>query len=188
MYLPGWGEGRPAVELVRTGLAMALEHGLTGFADIYQRLADALEHAGDYSAAKETYEEAFSFCATNALEPTAQLCRACLTAVLRQSGDWDRAVTLCRQVIASSETTLHGRAVATGMLGSILGLRGQAKRARPLLHEALTLARRIELAAMELLSTWGLAVVDQVEGRPSRRQVTAGPSWSGGSRPRIVTM
>jgi DNA-binding NarL/FixJ family response regulator len=170
------GEGRPAVELVRTGLAMALEHGLTGpAADIYQRLADALEHAGDYSAAKETYDEAFSFCATNALEPTAQLCRACLTAVLRQSGDWDRAVTLCRQVIASSETTLHGRAVATGMLGSILGLRGQAKRARPLLHEALTLARRIELAAMELLSTWGLAVVDQVEGAT---ESAAGHCWS----------
>ncbi|HEY6681854.1 MAG TPA: AAA family ATPase, partial [Propionibacteriaceae bacterium] len=170
------GEGRPAVELVRSGLAMALEHGLTGpAADIYQRLADALEHVGDYSGAKETYDEAFSFCATNALEPTAQLCLACLTAVLRQSGDWDRAVTLCRQVIASSDATLHARAVATGMLGSILGLRGQAKRARPLLHEALTLARRIELAAMELLSTWGLAVVDQVEGAT---ESAAGHCWS----------
>jgi DNA-binding NarL/FixJ family response regulator len=170
------GEGRSAVELVRAGLAMALEHGLTGpAADIYQRLADALEHAGDYSAAKETYAEAFSFCATNALEPTAQLCLACLTAVLRQSGDWDRAVALCRQVIGSSEATVHARAVATGMLGSILGLRGQAKRARPLLHEALTLARRIELAAMELLSTWGLAIVDQVEGAT---ESAAGQCWS----------
>jgi DNA-binding NarL/FixJ family response regulator len=170
------GEGRSAVELVRTGLAMALEHGLTGpAADIYQRLADALEHAGDYSAAKETYDEAFSFCATNALEPTAQLCLACLTAVLRQSGDWDRAVTLCRQVIASSDATLHARAVATGILGSILGLRGQAKRARPLLHEALTLARRIELAAMELLATWGLAIVDQVDGTT---ESAAGHCWS----------
>jgi DNA-binding NarL/FixJ family response regulator len=170
------GEGRPAVELARTGLAMALEHGLTGpAADIYQRLADALEHAGDYSAAKETYDEAFSFCATNALEPTAQLCLACLTAVLRQSGDWDRAVTLCRQVIASSDATLHARAVATGILGSILGLRGQAKRARPLLHEALTLARRIELAAMELLATWGLAIVDQIDGAT---ESAAGHCWS----------
>jgi DNA-binding CsgD family transcriptional regulator len=158
------GEGQAAVEQVRTGLAMALEHGLTGpAAEIYQRLADALEHSGDYTAAKETYDEAFSFCAANALQPTAQLCLACLTAVLRQSGDWERAVTLCRQVIASDEATVHARAVATGMLGWILGTRGQVRRARPLLHESLTLARRIELAAMELLSTWGLAVVDQVE-------------------------
>ena len=58
------------MELTRAGLAMALEHGLTGpAADIYQRLADALEHAGDYSAAKETYDEAFRFCATKRWSP-----------------------------------------------------------------------------------------------------------------------
>src|SRR2546430_11816832 len=34
-------------------------------------------------------------------------------------------------------------------------------RSRPLLHEAATLARHIELAAMELLSAWGLAVLDE---------------------------
>ena len=159
------GEGSAAVDLTRSGLALALEHGLTGpAAEIYQRLADALEHTGDYTTAKETYDEAFSFCSMNALQPTAQLCLACLTAVLRQSGDWERAVTLCRQVIASGDATLHASAVATGMLGSILGFRGQTKRARPLLLESLTLARRIELAAMELLSMWGLAIVDQAEG------------------------
>jgi DNA-binding NarL/FixJ family response regulator len=159
------GEGRDAVELARAGLAMALEHGLAGpAAEIYQRLADALEHTGDYPAARETYDEAFGFCAANALDPIGQLCLACLTAVLRQSGDWDRAVALCRQVIVSTEATVHARAVATGMLGSILGQRGQGRRARPLLLESLTLARRIELAAMELLSTWGLAIVDQAEG------------------------
>jgi DNA-binding CsgD family transcriptional regulator len=159
------GEGSAAVDLTRSGLALALEHGLTGpAAEIYQRLADALEHTGDYTAAKETYDEAFSFCSMNALQPTAQLCLACLTAVLRQSGDWERAVTLCRQVIASGDATPHASAVATGMLGSILGFRGQTKRARPLLLESLTLARRIELAAMELLSMWGLAIVDQADG------------------------
>ncbi|HET6815552.1 MAG TPA: AAA family ATPase [Actinomycetota bacterium] len=159
------GEDQDGIGLVRAGLAMALEHGLTGpAAEIYQRLADSLEHTGDYPAAKEAYDEAFSFCAANAQEPTAQLCLGCLTAVLRQTGDWERAVTLGRQVIASTDATLHARAVATGMLGLILGLRGQTRRARPLLLEALTLARRIELAPVELLSTWGLAIVDQSEG------------------------
>jgi DNA-binding NarL/FixJ family response regulator len=159
------GEGHAGVQLVRDGLAMALEHRLVGpAAEIYQRLADALEHTGDYGAAKETYDQAFSFCSANTLEPTAQLCLACLTVVLRQSGDWDRAVALCRQVIASPDAILHARAVATGMLGSILALRGQSRRARPLLLESLTLARRIELAAMEMLSTWGLAIVDQADG------------------------
>jgi DNA-binding CsgD family transcriptional regulator len=170
------GEGRGAVDLVRSGLAMALEHGLTAAAaEIYQRLADALEHTGDYTSAQETYDEAFSFCSSNALEPTAQLCLACLTAVLRQSGDWERAITLCRQVIASTDATKHARAVATGVLGSILGLRGQTKRARPLLLESLTLARGIELAGMELLSTWGLAIVDEIDGAG---ESAAGHCWS----------
>jgi len=86
--------------------------------------------------------------------------------VVRQSGDWDRAAAPCRQVIASPEATVHARAVATGTLGSILGLRGQTRRARPLLLEAGSLARHIELAAMELLASWGLAVVEQVAGTP----------------------
>jgi DNA-binding NarL/FixJ family response regulator len=170
------GEGPAAVDLTRSGLALALEHGLTGpAAEIYQRLADALEHTGDYAAAKETYDEAFSFCSTNALQPTAQLCLACLTVVLRQSGDWERAGTLCRQVIASGDATAHASAVATGVLGSILGFRGQTKRARPLLLESLTTARRIELAALELLSMWGLAIVDEAEGN---LESAAGQCWS----------
>jgi hypothetical protein len=80
------GEGQQGVELVRAGLAMALEHGLVGpAAEIYQRLADALEHAGDYAGASATYDEAYSFCAANTLEPSAQLCLAGLTVVLRLS-------------------------------------------------------------------------------------------------------
>jgi len=95
--------------------------------------------------------------------------------VLRQSGDWDRAAKLCRQVIGSSDASAHARAVATGQLGSILGLRGQARQARPLLLESATIARRIELAAMELLSGWGLAIVDSVEGDT---QSAAGHCWT----------
>jgi DNA-binding NarL/FixJ family response regulator len=46
------------------------------------------------------------------------------------------------------------------MLGSILAAQGRATKARPLLLEALTLARGIELAAMEILALWGLALAD----------------------------
>jgi hypothetical protein len=60
--------------------------------------------------------------------------------------------------------------VALGMLGSVLALRGDARRARPLVSESARLAQHIELAAMELLSVWGLAVVDDLDGRPDRRR------------------
>jgi DNA-binding NarL/FixJ family response regulator len=156
------GEGRPAVELVRAGLALALEHNLSGAAaEIYQRLADSLEHLGDYQGARETYDEAFGYCAANALEPTAQLCLACLSVVLRQAGDWDHATELCRQVLDSPASTLHARGAASGTLGLILALRGQRKPARPLLLESASVARHIELTAMQLLSAWGLAVLDE---------------------------
>ena len=84
------GQGAPALELVRTGLTHALDHNLSGAAaEVYQRLADSLEHVGDYPGARETYDEALGFCAANELEPTAQLCLACLSVVLRHTGDWD---------------------------------------------------------------------------------------------------
>jgi DNA-binding CsgD family transcriptional regulator len=163
------GESARGVELVRTALGTALDHGLTGPAgEIYQRLADSLEHAGEYPSARDTYDEAFAYCETNALGPSAQLCRACLTVVLRTLGDWDRAAALCRDVIAANESTVHARAVATGTLGFILGVRGQSRRARSLLVESASFARRIELAAMELLSAWGLALIDDAIGAPER--------------------
>lgn len=155
------GEPAAGLELVRTGLKLALQHNLSGAAaEIYQRLADSLEHAGDYTAARETYDEAFGYCEAHAMEPTGQLCLACLTVVLRHTGDWDHARTLCRGVLASPASTPHARAVASGTLGFVLGVRGDSGAARPLLLESATLAHRIELTAMELLSTWGLAVID----------------------------
>jgi DNA-binding NarL/FixJ family response regulator len=162
------GEGAAAVALVQTALALALEHNLSGAAaEVYQRLADSYEHAGEYRAARATYEAAFGYCSAHALEPTSQLCLACLSVVLRQAGDWEQASALCRQVLASPASTPHGRAAAGGTLGLILALRGERRSARTLLHEAATIAREIELAAMELLSGWGLAVLDQARSAAS---------------------
>ena len=163
------GQTSEGLALVREGLALALEKNLAGAAaEVYQRLADSLEHAGEYAAAKETYLVGFDFCQANAVPATAQLCVACLTVVLRHTGEWERAMSLCREVLASGDSTAHARAVAGGMLGSLYALRGQARPAQPLLLEAAALARQIELAAMELLSAWGLALVDELNGAHDR--------------------
>ncbi|MEO7910008.1 MAG: AAA family ATPase [Roseiflexaceae bacterium] len=157
------GQAQDGLALVQSGLALALEHNLaSAAAEIYQRLADALEHAGDYAGAKQTYLTAFDFCQANTIPATAQLCVACLTTVLRQTGEWERAMTLCRKVLASEHSSLHARTVASGMLGLLYAQRGQAGRAQPLLLEAAALAQQIELAAMELLAAWGLAVLDDL--------------------------
>ncbi|MBC8163577.1 MAG: response regulator transcription factor, partial [Roseiflexaceae bacterium] len=159
------GQGPDGLALVQRGLALALEHNLTGAAaEIYQRLADALEHAGDYAGAKETYLTAFDFCQANTIPATAQLCVACLTTVLRQTGEWERAMTLCREVLAAQHSSLHARAVASCMLGSLYVQRGQPRQAQPLLLESAALAHQIELAAVELLAAWGLALLNDLNG------------------------
>ncbi len=161
------GQVAYGLALVQSALSLALDHNQAGAAaEIYQRLADALEHAGDYTRAKETYLTAFDFCQTNAIPATAQLCVACLTAVLRQTGEWDRAMKLCREVLASRHSALHARAVAGGMLGLLYAQRGQPRQAQPLLAEAAALAQQIELAPMQLLSAWGLALLDEQNDAP----------------------
>ena len=161
------GEGEEGLELVRAALTMALDRNLTAAAaEIYQRLADSLEHAGDYTAARATYDDAFAFCTASGLEPTAQLCLACLAVILRQNGDWDRAVTVTREVLASGDAIPHARAAASTTLGSILALRGETAPARALLLEAHSIAGRIELTAAELLSGWGLALLEHTEKVP----------------------
>ena len=159
------GQVTDGLALVQRGLALALEHNLaSAAAEIYQRLADSMEHAGDYAGAKETYLAAFDFCQANTIPAGAQLCAACLAVVLRQAGEWERAMTLCRDVLASQHSSLHARAVASGMLGSLYAQRGQPGRAQPLLLEAAALAHQIELAALELLAAWGLALLAELNG------------------------
>jgi DNA-binding CsgD family transcriptional regulator len=160
------GEGKRGLDLVRSALTTALDRNLTAAAaEIYQRLADSLEHAGDYAGARATYDDAFAFCTASGLEPTAQLCLACLAVVLRQAGEWDRAARVCRDVVASPDATVHARGAAGVTLGSILALRGEPRQGRALLLEAASVARSIELMAAELLAAWGLALADHAEGR-----------------------
>jgi DNA-binding NarL/FixJ family response regulator len=159
------GQFEEGIDEVRRGLSLALQHNLSGpAAEVYQRLADALEHAGDYHTAQQTYLEAAAFCQARQVESTAQLCLACMTVVLRQIGAWDRCAEICGQVLASEASSAHARAVALGMFGLVRAFRGDALRARPLLLESARHAAHIELTAMELLTAWGLAIVDQIAG------------------------
>ena len=154
------------VVLVRSALERALGAGETAAAaEAYQRLADSLEHAGDYASARGTYTEAAAFCRSNGAGALGDVCLACLTMVLRQTGDWDRAVEVARAVIASPTSTAHALAVAHGVWGSILLHRGHPQRARSELHNANVVARSIGLAAMEMDTEISLARLADTEGR-----------------------
>ena len=159
------GKGDDGLRLVREGLTLALDNGLTtAAAELFQRLADSLEHAGSYDPAQTAYLEGAAYCRTRSIESTAQLCLACMSVVLWQTGRWSEAERTSREVIASADATQHARAVAEGILGMVAAMRGSTGRARPHLEASLQTARRIELTAMELISSWGLAVCDRLEG------------------------
>ena len=162
------GDATSGLPLVRRGLGMALDLGLTtAAAELYQRLADSLEHAGTYDPARAAYLEGAEYCRTRSIEPTAQLCLACMAVVLWQTGDWPGAERTSREVVTSSDATPHATAVAEGIVGMVAAMRGNAIRARPHLERSLQLARRIELAAMEIISSWGLAVCERLDGDQS---------------------
>ncbi len=158
------GRGDEGLRLVREGLTLALDGGLTAAAaELFQRLADSLEHAGSYDPARTAYLEGAAYCRTRSIESTAQLCLACMAVVLWQTGQWSEAERTSREVIASTDATPHALAVAGGILGIVAALRGSPGRARPHLETSLQVARRIELAAMELISSWGLAICDRLD-------------------------
>ncbi len=158
------GRSREGIATIRAALDQALAGSLPDTAaELQQRLADALEHSGDYRAAKTAYAAAYQYCDAHGAKDVGELCRACATAVLFSCGEWDRAAGVCEDVLASAGPA-HARAVSTGILGLVHALRGAARLARPLLLESNLTATRIELTAMELFSSWGLCILDDAAG------------------------
>jgi DNA-binding NarL/FixJ family response regulator len=159
------GEIHAGLALMRRGLSLALEHDLTGpAAEIYQRLAGALEHAADYRGARQAYQEAYAFCETRNLSGMAQACLVCISAVLWYTGEWDRMVTLCEEIRAAPDAPPDAMAIAAELLGHVYAARGEAKRARPLLLESLAWSKRSEYVSVEFGSIWVLARIDVLQG------------------------
>src|SRR6185312_15255175 len=133
-------------------------------AELQQRLADSLEHGGDYDGAAAAYRAAYLYCDTHGADTVGHLCRACATAVLFNRGEWSLAVDVCADVLGEPGTAVHPRAVSGCLLGLIHALRGATADARPPLHAASALSTKIELTAVRLLSAWGLAVLEAQAG------------------------
>ena len=160
------GQPRDGIAVLRRALDQALAESLPDTAaELQQRLADALEHSGDYRAATAAYAAAYQYCDAHGADAVGQLCRACASVVLFARGEWDRTAGVCEDVLASAAAP-HARAAGAGLLGLVHAMRGAARLARPHLLESNLTATRIELTAMELLSSWGLCVLDDAAGAP----------------------
>ncbi|MEA2423162.1 MAG: hypothetical protein QOF55_2261, partial [Thermoleophilaceae bacterium] len=155
------GETSAGIELVRSGLALALEHDLTVIAaELYQRLAVALYGSADYGRAEEALDEALGLCEADHDASTESACLTCLVYVLRERGEWLRAEELCRELIAHDNNVW----VAEGILGIIRGFQGKLASARRMLVSSLAVSAPVGHFHMFVDSTAGLAYVAAADG------------------------
>ena len=153
------GEFDPGLELVKQGLSLALEHGLTTEGiDAYQRLGTVFETSGDYGGAREALSSALTLCEASGEHGPEAGCVACLAYVLRELGEWPRSLEICRELIDEHEGD-GVRAVADGVLGYIRAVRGELGPARRTLSAGLQLARRLDVLSMQVDCAASLAVV-----------------------------
>ena len=157
------GDFEGGLELVRGGLAVALEHDLTPVAaDLYQRLSLVLYDGADYQGAKETLETALSLCRMTDDASTEVACVTCMVYCLRECGDWEEALKLARELI-DSDTAVW---VAEGLAGVIYALQGRLTTARRLLTSSHAAAAQLRHFNMYVDTAAGLARVAAAEGAP----------------------
>ena len=115
---------RAGLEIVRHGLALALEHDLTAVAaELYQRLSVTLYESADFAGAEEALDAALTLCSTSPDPNVVGACVTCMAYVLRERGEWSRATRMCREMIAD------GTAVSSpkGLLGAIHAFEGRQR-------------------------------------------------------------
>jgi DNA-binding NarL/FixJ family response regulator len=148
------------------GAALALDQpALVG--EIYQRLADAIERAGDYRGSAAVNREGVAFCEEHALPGGVLACLACMGWVLVRSGEWDQAARTARRMLESPACAPPARSAALGFIGLVHVFRGQLRKGEPMLVESLAIARRVDHALAEMTARWGLAMHELAAGNAS---------------------
>lgn len=162
------GDTDAGIERLQAGLSLALEHELSlEAAAIYQRLGTANEISGDYAGARDALATAVGVCDTHGDPDLRHLCLSCMAYVLRELGDWDRAVEIAED-LRPPGATLRATLVADGMLGGILAFRGGTAAGRPLLLTTLDTATRVDSISMAVDSAACLAWLEQHEGNTAQ--------------------
>jgi predicted ATPase/DNA-binding CsgD family transcriptional regulator len=155
------GDYERGLEIVRGGLALAVEHDLTAAAaELYQRLSVTLYDSADYPRAEEALDTALRLCRASADAGTEVACVTCMAYVLRERGDWARAEEMCRELIATGTAVF----VAEGLLGAIRAFEGKHGAARRLLTSSLAVSSRLRHYNMAIDATAALARVAVADG------------------------
>ena len=155
------GDHAEGLATVRRGLELAVaSESSSAAAELYQRLSLVIYDAGDYRTAEETLDTALALCETGAGADVATACVTCMVFVLRECGEWPRAIELGREVIANGAAAW----VAEGLLGAIHLHQGKPTLARRMLASCLAAASRVDHFNMAVDSTTALAQLAAYEG------------------------
>lgn len=160
------GDFETGMGMVKEALSLALDNNFTAEAvDAYQRLGTVFETAGDYANAREALTSALDLCQLSGDHGPEAGCVACMAYVLRELGEWPRAVELSRELIAAHEGD-GIRTIADGVFGFIRGVRGELGPARRLLSAGLESARRLDIFSMQVDCAASLALVADFDSSP----------------------
>jgi DNA-binding CsgD family transcriptional regulator len=164
------GQGDEALELTRRALSLALggDH-VHAALDAFWALGAIASAWNDYPNAQSALQDAVDFCQAHDMPEDEHFCLSCLAIVLFNRGDWPRAEAVARDVLESPTAPDAGKSHAYEVLGLLELVRGSTSRARPLLREALALARKAGLGGTEMTSSVGLALGEELEGTASGR-------------------
>jgi len=155
------GDHGAGLATVRRGLELAVASGSSSAAaELYQRLSLVIYDAGDYRAAEETLDTALALCERGDGGDVATACVTCMVFVLRECGEWPRAIELGRDVIAGGA----GAWVVEGLLGAVHLHQGRPAQARRMLASSLAAASRVDHFNMGVDTLTALAQLAAAEG------------------------
>ena len=116
----------------------------------------------------------------------AEICFACLAPAMVKTGEWDRAVEVCRAILDSGDAPAAARAVAAAELGVVYVLRGATRRATVALRQSGSSPVATKSSGWRSRPP-GLAQADALEGRVEDAVVRARTSSIGSQAGRSVT-
>ena len=154
--LPNGARASGASRQSRQAWRLALDHKLTPVAaELYQRLSLVSLRRRRLSAGGRALDTALGLCRTDGERDTEVACVTCMVYVLRERGEWPRALEMGRELIATDTAVW----VAEGLVGAIHAYQGRVSSARRLLSSSLAASTRIGHFNMAVDSTAALAWV-----------------------------
>ena len=96
----------------------------------------ALQAAADYPQALDAYAAASDFCDQQGIAGMGEVCFACLAPVMVKTGEWGRAVEVCRAILDVGDAPATARMVAAAEPGSCVCPSCETRRTRRLLSDS----------------------------------------------------